>query len=94
MPPETEEKKPKQARLPNVDQDVPADLEAAIEAYEEARDARMEKSQAEIQTKSKLIELMRKHKRKSISTENYDVELVVEKTTVKVRRKHREGDSE
>ena len=49
-------------RLPGTQTKAIRELDAAISLYVDARDARMKKSTPEKEAKTKLIELMKKHK--------------------------------
>jgi hypothetical protein len=77
----------KQGELPGMEREQIKEVDDAAEAYRDARDARMKKTETEKESKDALIEVMRKHKLTVYRDESVDPPLVitlVDKTNVKV----------
>jgi hypothetical protein len=94
-PPETDEssetpKKPRQARLPGIEDPEIEELEAAAESYADVRDQRMALTPVEAKHKEDLLALMHKHEKKSYVHGNIDIKVVVESEKVRVRIKKEE----
>jgi hypothetical protein len=89
------EKKPRQKSLPGMQDRKIKALEDAAHDYADARDARMELSRTEIEHKDRLLKLMHKHNKKSYTSGNLSIELVVEKEKLKVKiKKASDGDED
>jgi len=85
--PETETKKPRQARLPQMEDPEIEELESSAEDYADIRDQRMELTKEETRLKGELLGLMEKHGRTSYVHEGYDIKVIVESKKLKVRIK-------
>ena len=75
--------KPRQAEL--IPDSRIVELEHAAESYAEIRDQRIALNQAESQLKTKLLGLMKKHKKRHYQRGNLEIEIIVEAEKVKVR---------
>lgn len=82
-----EKKKPKQGRLPEMEDPEIEELEAKAEEYADVRDRRMALTPQEDQLKKDLLALMKKHDKKTYVHDGYDIRIVAEEETVKVRIK-------
>lgn len=85
--PEAETKKPRQARLPQMEDPQIEDLESSAEDYADIRDQRMELTKEETRLKGELLGLMKKHGRTSYVHDGYDIKVIVESEKLKVRIK-------
>lgn len=83
---------PKQGKLEGFTEPEAEELIEAIEKYDDAKNARMKKSVTEVEAKNKLLDIMAKHKKKTFSTDEWDVEIKTDKIKLKVTRKNRESD--
>ena len=79
----------KQAELPGIERRSIPEIETAAEAYVEARDERMARTDDEVSARDALIEVMNRHKLKVYKDETSDPPLVItlEDTTVTVKVK-------
>jgi hypothetical protein len=82
-----EPKKPRQARLPEMQDPQIEELEAKAEAYAEVRDQRMALTPEENRLKTELLGLMKKHGKTSYVHDGYDIKVIVESEKVRVRVK-------
>ncbi len=89
----TKPKKPKQQRLPGVENKL-ADLHSCALDYADKRDERQACLVDEVELKTKLLGLMKKHKLEHYEYEDVNIDIVHEEETVKVRIKHAKEDSE
>ena len=93
-------KKAKQGDLPGMERPEPKhikELDDAAEAYVEARDARMKKTEAEKEQKEALISAMKKHGVLVYRDESVDPPLIVtlvDKTNVKVTEVEESSEEE
>ena len=78
-------RKPRQARLPTMDDPKIAVLHGIAEEYAELRDKRMEIGRQEVELKNKILDLMKAHKRTHSHYGEMDVIILVEKEKVKVK---------
>ena len=85
--PDTPRKKPRQARLPQMEDPQIEELEGSAENYADIRDQRMELTKEETRLKDELLGLMKKHGKTSYVHDGYDIKVVVESEKVKVRIK-------
>lgn len=82
-------KKARQGELPGIEREQIKEVKDAAIAYEEARDARMKKSESEKEQKDALIEVMRRNKLTVYRDDSVDPPIVItlaDKTNVKVTR--------
>ena len=86
-PPAEEKKKPRQARLPEMEDPAIEELENSAEEYADIRDQRMELTKEETRLKTELLGLMKKHNRVSYVHDGYDIKVIVESEKLKVRIK-------
>jgi hypothetical protein len=84
--------RPRQARLPEMEDPEIEELESAAEEYASIRDERMALTEKEVPLKAELIELMHKHNKTSYVHAGVDVKLIVESEKVRVRIKKDKGD--
>ena len=78
-------RKPRQARLPTMDDPKIEVLHGMAEEYAEARDKRMKLGKEEVKLKGDILDLMKAHGRKHYHYGDIDVTIVVEKEKVKVK---------
>jgi hypothetical protein len=88
--PETPRKKPRQARLPQMEDPQIEELEGSAENYADIRDQRMELTKEETAAKDELLGLMKKHGKTSYVHDGYDIKVIVESEKLKVRIKKEE----
>lgn len=91
----------RQSEIPGTERHKIAEVNTAAEAYVEARDARMKKTESEVETRDALIAVMEKHKLTTYRDDDAAPPLVITVTPgqakVKVRREDEEdegGDDE
>ena len=84
--------KPRQARLPGVDDPVIEELQRAAEDYADVRDERMELTKREVQKQEMLLQIMKKYGKSTYVHEGVECKLIHEKE--KVRVKIRKGEDE
>ena len=84
------EKKPRQARLPEMQDPEIEELEAAAEEYASIRDQRMALNEEEHELKMNLLNLMHQHNKKKYIHEGVEIRVVVSDETVKVKIKKEE----
>ena len=75
----------RQTELPGMSDRKLKDLHEAAFVYADARDARVKATAPEVEAKTKLLELMKKHKLEHHKFDNVAVDLVHEKENVRVR---------
>lgn len=80
-------KKPRQARLPQMEDPIIEELERAAKEYADVRDRRMALTTDEVGCKEELLSLMDKHGKSSYVHNGYDIKVVVESKKIKVRIK-------
>lgn len=80
-------KKPRQARLPQMEDPAIEELESAAEEYANIRDRRMALTTDEVACKEELLALMEKHEKTHYRHAGVEVDVVVESKKVKVRIK-------
>ena len=85
--------KAKQERLPGTEDNRIPDLHKAALQYVEVRDERMTKLKEEIELNGKVLELMKKHGKKTYVCDGVTIERVKEEEKVKVK-KAKEPDEE
>jgi len=90
-PLEPEAKKPRQARLPEMEDPQIEELESAAERYAEIRDERMALTPREKQLKDDLLAAMKRHGKEKYNRDGIEIKVVHEKETVKVRLKKSES---
>lgn len=83
-------KKPRQARLPEMEDPEIEELENAAQDYASIRDERIALNQDEHKLKEKLLSLMKVNKKERYHRDGIEVKLVHENETVKVRVKKTE----
>ena len=93
-PGEEKPKKPRQARLPEMDDPEIEELEAAAQDYAEIRDERMALTPREKKLKDDLLAAMIRHNREKYVRGNIEIKVVREAATVKVRIKKTSEDEE
>lgn len=79
------EKKPRQPRLPGIDDPAIEELEVAAEDYAKIRDQRMALNEEESELKTNLLSLMHKHDKKKYVHEGVEIRIVNADETVKVK---------
>jgi hypothetical protein len=79
--------KPRQARLPQMDDPVIEELEAAAEKYARIRDERMALTRQEVDQQGLLLTLMQRHHKQTYKRDGIECKVVVEKERVKVKIK-------
>lgn len=90
-------KRAKQGHLPTMEPEVIPEIEAAAEAYVEARDARMRLGGTEVERRTMLMGLMKKFKLKNYDFDGKTVSLVSGEEKVRVKTKkdaEEEGDED
>ena len=85
--PEKEESKPKQPRLPSMEDARIEALEAGAEEYVSARDERMALTEVEVEAKNKLLRLMHEHNKTAYKHNGYEIRVVAESEKLKVKVK-------
>ena len=86
-------KKPRQRKLPVIEDSAIKPLEDAAHEYVGIRDERMDLSQQEHDLKVKVLGLMKKHQKKTYVHDGIEIKVVAEDETVKVRvRKPKKGE--
>jgi len=80
-------KKPRQKKLPTLEDTAIKPLEDAAHEYVGIRDERMDLSQQEHGLKTKLLGLMKKHGKKTYHHDGMSIEVIAEDERVKVRVK-------
>jgi hypothetical protein len=85
--PESEKKKPRQGRLPTMEDPAIEELEDSAEEYADIRDQRMELTREESRLKDELLGLMKKHKKTSYVHDGFDIKVIVESEKLRVRIK-------
>ena len=85
-------RKPRQARLPEMQDPQIEELEAAAEEYAAVRDERIALTPEETRLKTELLGLMKKNGRTSYVHDGFDIKVIVESEKVRVRI--RKEDSE
>jgi hypothetical protein len=85
--PDEKEKKPRQGRLPTMEDPEIEELENSAEEYADFRDQRMELTKEETRCKTELLGLMKKHGKTSYVHDGYDIKVIVESEKLKVRIK-------
>lgn len=86
--------KPKQADLPGMSDRKLKDLHECAEEYADKRDARQEIGRKEVELKTRLLGLLKKHKLEHYEYEDVTIDLVHEEETVKVRIKKQKADDD
>lgn len=90
--------KGRQTRIPGTENSEIAEVNAAAEAYVDARDARMKKTEKEVEAKEALIEVMKKHGLSVYKDDDATPPLIVTlspgKDKVKVTRAEDEADDD
>jgi hypothetical protein len=80
-------KKPRQARLPEMEDNQIEELEVAAESYAAIRDERMALTPQEKKLKDDLLAAMKRHSKEKYVRDGIEIKVVHEKETVKVRVK-------
>jgi hypothetical protein len=80
-------KKPRQARLPSMEDPKIEELEAAAEDYAAIRDERMALTPREKKLKDDLLAAMKRHGKEKYHRDGIEIRIVHESETVKVRVK-------
>ena len=83
-------KKPKQARLPQMDDAKIEELEFAAEQYAEIRDQRLALTPQEKKLKDDLLAAMKRNKKETYVRDGIEIRVVHEQETVKVKIKKEE----
>jgi hypothetical protein len=79
------DKKPRQARLPGVEDPEIEELESAALDYAEIRDQRQLLTPKEVEAKEKLLSLMKAHDKQTYRHGNIEITRIVEKEKIKVK---------
>jgi hypothetical protein len=87
---EPEGKKPRQARLPKMEDPEIEDLEAAAEEYVGYRDQRQDLTRDEVRLKDKLLGLMKDYNRETYNHAGIEIKVVHTETKVRVKIKRDE----
>ena len=87
-------KTPRQGRLPQMDDPKIEAIETAAENYAEIRDERQALTLDEVKLKTKLLTLMKEHKKTKYVHAGISVEIKIEKETVRVRVKKSDDQTE
>jgi hypothetical protein len=82
--------KPRQKRLPGMEDPTIDEIQNAAMEYAEIRDERQELTTREVDLKKNLLNIMKKHHKTMYSHNGVVVQVVVEEETVKVRIKSEE----
>lgn len=87
-------KKPRQARLPQMEDAQIEELEAAAEQYASIRDERIALNQDEHKLKEELLTMMKKNNKERYHRDGVEIRLVHESETVKVKihKEHETSD--
>lgn len=88
------EPKPRDQRLPGMEDAMITALHNSALEYAEIRDQRQELTTQEVDLKSKLIKLMHKHNKETYEYNGISITLVHEDETVKVRVKKNSDETE
>jgi hypothetical protein len=80
-------KRPRQARLPEMEDPAIEELESAAEQYAEIRDRRQELTTEEVRLKTQLLNIMHENKKTEYNHGGVNVKVLVEKEKVRVRIK-------
>jgi hypothetical protein len=83
-------KKPRQARLPQMDDPIIEELEASAEAYVAIRDERIALTPQEKKLKDDLLAAMKRHGKEKYVRDGIEIKIVHESETVKVKIKKTE----
>jgi hypothetical protein len=78
-------KRPRQKRLPTLEDTAIAPLEDAAQEYAGIRDERIGLSSSEHKLKTKVLALMKKHQKKTYVHDGIEIRVVAEEETVKVK---------
>ena len=78
-------KKPRQARLPQMEDAEIEELESAALDYAEIRDERQLLTPKEVEAKEKLLSLMKAHDKQTYRHGNIEITRIVEKEKIKVK---------
>jgi hypothetical protein len=89
--PEEGKKKPKQARLPGIQDPEIEELETLAEEYVSFRDRRQELTLDEVRLKQELLNAMQRYNRESYVHGGIEIKVIHKDTTVKVKV-HKEED--
>jgi len=87
-----EAKKPRQARLPQMEDPAIEELESAAEEYADIRDKRQALTTEEVRLKTDLLNLMHSHKKTEYNHGGVSIKVVVESEKVRVRIKKDKDD--
>jgi hypothetical protein len=87
-------KKPRQKKLPTMEDSAIQPLENAAHEYVEIRDERMGLAEREVTAKGVLLKLMKKHSKTHYHRNGLDITVVPEAETVKVRVKKAKEDAD
>jgi hypothetical protein len=82
-----EPRKPRQARLPEMEDPAIGELETAAEEYASIRDKRMELTKQEVALNNQLLTIMKREKKQHYFHAGIKVDVVVEKEKVRVKIK-------
>jgi hypothetical protein len=85
-------KKPRQARLPEMEDPEIEELETAAEEYATTRDKRMMLTIDETSLKEELLALMKQHKKTTYVHDGFDIRVIVEAEKIRVRIKKDKGE--
>lgn len=77
--------RPKQARLPEMEDSAIGELESAAEDYASVRDKRMALNEEEHELKEDLLKLMHEHNKKKYFHNGIEIRVVAKDETVKVK---------
>jgi len=87
---EEKPKKPRQARLPEMEDAAIEALEVLAESYASIRDQRQELTTEEVRLKNELLDAMHKENKTSYVHSGVEIRVIVEKEKVRVRIKREE----
>jgi hypothetical protein len=86
-------RKPRQARLPEMDDAKIEELHDAALSYASIRDRRQALTTQEVDLKQDLLRLMKSHQKEKYHYNGVEIEITHEEESVKVRVKKKEGDA-
>jgi hypothetical protein len=91
---EANKRKEKTGRLPGMEDAEIEELEDAARDYADIRDKRMKLTTSEVETKSTLLAIMKRHKKETYNHDGIEVKITHEKESVKVRIKKNKDEDE
>lgn len=83
-----------QKELPGMEEREIADLEEKAHQYKKILNKRQDLTRREVELKSELLALMKKHKKRDYERDGIEIHIVVEQERVKVKIKDEDEDDE